>query len=674
MTIPPRQVTILSCLLLLFYFLVHPSDFAGGYLVNTIIKIVVGLSMVWISIFYLGHIIQRCIKKKLTNVERTSLAIAAFFIGFPAVMYGVYLVTHHIYEFFPAYMVTIVFLVSIGTGAYGERNEPEIFSLHNSVLIRSMAIFILFIAILVFWYQALPDSDPYGWIQTLQPQFDKHILPPITERPLFASFLYIGVSLLRIDLFTFLKYIFPFIPLTILAPLWLIAKQIPGSAYKTVFLLYLLGVPSTALYITTPTPQVLLIIVAVYAVVFILYSKITGNILYFYTAGAILLSSFLYHQAAILLFIPWLVGTLVAFRKSLLSDWKNIAIITLLVMLSREQLRIMVNFVVYWIHRTYYQLFEHDNTNFLYPAQYVNIDHNQMGWPGLIGVTKFYLYYSSPIVIFVLLVSLGIFIRSSRINSLSFIRKKEHAILISALFLFLLIAETLPRYPNIALLPERAWVFISILTLPLFFLIATRLKSQKSKIIFILIASVFLIIGMAGTIYINSLKRYLISPEQITSAKWIQKNLPKDKLIYGYNNSNLIIYHSKSQYISFRENILCSRLSLQDTLEYLEFPAESSALPVTSDDQLAIAKGIPVNPAAEKITITKDTQRFVYFAPKDNRNPYNERGYHPENWGVANCNDGKFLFDRYPHNFKRIYNIDGIVIWKYMSPHANRRR
>lgn len=396
-----------------------------------------------------------------------------------------------------------------------------------------------------------------------------------------------------------------------------------------------------------------------------LYSRMKNSTFYFLLAGIIFLTSFLYHQAAIILFLPWCVGALVMFRKQLYGKPITIAIILIAATLFSKQIRLMSHFVLYWGYKVYGRFFGPENVNLLYPAQYINIDQNQMGWPGALGVGKFYIYYASLVTGLTLLASLWVLWTTPRKKIVTFFSDPSVIVITLTLGIFILIAEVLPRFPNIAMLPERAWVFITIFTLPALYFLITNPRAQKIQRNFISLACIFLVVGIGGTIYINSLKRYLINPQQIASANWIQKNLPENRVFYGYNNENLILSHSKSQYIGFRKNIVCSDLSLEETLKHFDHTIQSER--EILDEQLARAKGIPLNaPEFDSITIRANAQKYVYFAPKDSRNPYNNRGYNPENWGVETCQDGIFLFDQYPQTFERVYSKDGIIIWKYI--------
>lgn len=709
MAASPQQLTIASGVFYLLYFLL-PANYP-------LLTIGVGLAIILLTILHLSLII-RFLSPNSSFIERLSLAIPSFFIGFPLLLYIAYASTSTLHPAMPISLSGLIFITSIGLEIWQKERKQEHVAILDRLFFKVLACFTLIIVLLVFWYKPLPDLDPYGWIQTLEPQLQNSTLPAITERPFFAGLTYTFISILSIDIFTFFKYIFPFFSITILVPLWLIIRNEPKTIHKILFALYLLAIPSTALYLTTPTPQAIFIIFSVYAMAYILYSSTTKNQLFFFAAGAILLFSFFYHQIASILFLPWFVVSIIYFRKSLFSKKENVIIAIFLLAFLRNQLRVIIDFIYYWFNALYAKFFSGDILNLHYPAQYVNIDQNQMGWPGISGVLKFYSYYASPLVLLVIILSLFFLLTTIKKRGWNILLKKEYAVILLSFFIFFSIAELFPRIPNIALLPERAWIFVSIFTLPfLLFLIHTP-KSKRAERAITTLMSLCLIIGILGTLYVNSLKKFLITPEQIISAQWIQEYLPKDKIIYGYNNNNLILFHAKSPYSNFQENILCADVPLEYVLNYLDpnkgqkeelqritehasqiqkdinsfvaavehsTPSDLSSITqnteiqraqrlinelvkkqenVNTSDPLAKAKGIPLNIPAEQQAISATTSKFIYFAPPHPRNPYNSRGYNPSHWGVSSCNNGEFLFDKYPERFRRIYEENEIIIWK----------
>src|SRR3989344_2717520 len=267
MTVSPQQLAIASGGLYLLYFLLPPTAVPLS-------TIGIGLGIIFCTILHLCQIIH-FFTNRLNLLERLSLAIPSFFIGFPLVLYLLYVATDTLRAGTPIALSGLIFITSIGLGIRmrRSRNQQEYLIIQNTLFLKIFMLFTLLVSILVFWYKPLPDLDPYGWIQTLEPQLQSGQLPAITERPLFAALLYTFTSLLRIDTFTFFKYVFSFLSTAVLVRLWLVIRHAPNALYKILFSLYLLAIPSTALYLTTPAPQAILIILSVYAVAFILYSS-----------------------------------------------------------------------------------------------------------------------------------------------------------------------------------------------------------------------------------------------------------------------------------------------------------------------------------------------------------------------------------------------------------------
>ncbi|HSX24376.1 MAG TPA: hypothetical protein VLG69_00190 [Candidatus Andersenbacteria bacterium] len=630
------------------------------------LELIIGALIVIATIFSIATIITFFCNQAFDFFESVSVGIAGMLTILPALVYGIYSLTHALEPRILQYLIATLFLISIILRTHSH----PLLSTENGNKADTYLFWVMFIifggiiSMLVFWYQALPDLDPYGWIQTLEPKFRSHTLPEITERPFFGLLTYVFISLLHIDIFTFFKYVLPYLATLLLFPLWVVIRNMTSVACKGLLLLYFLAVPSTMLYMTTATPYAILLLLTAYACMFVIHSKNANKSFFYFFAGFLFLIAFLYHQAASIFFGTWCLVTLIAYRKVLFFSPKNLAIFVLALLLFRNSLLLIINFVGYWVRSAYSQIFNAHNINLLYPAQYVNIDGNQMGWPGMFGVAKFYLYYASPLVLFAIAL-LSVACISKKKSIPRFVCSKENALVMLLFFIFLVIAEVLPRFPNIALLPERAWNFVSIFTLALLILaMQSRHKPRNVKTIMI-IATTFLLVGITGTLYVNSLKAFLITPQQIQSAAWIRSNLPPNRVIFGYNNNNLILYHAKSQYIDFKENIFCKNLSINEVGYRINSSAYAHKDIQGSRTEFEKAKGIPATRVQEP-TVPPNTIIYIYFAPKDDRNPYSNRGYHPEYWGGDACGENGYLFDKYPEKFQRIYDQNGIIIWQYI--------
>jgi hypothetical protein len=174
---------------------------------------------------------------------------------------------------------------------------------------------------------------------------------------------------------------------------------------------------------------------------------------------------------------------------------------------------------------------------------YTNIDGNVVGWGNWLGVMKYYAFYVGPAVF----VTIGILIYLSLSPELRkrfynhWNEKKEFLVLGISFFLFFTIAEILPRFFSVALLPERSWGFAGLIllsTIPLFF------KYSKTKNIWLAIFLIGAILtNIGGAIYINSLKKYLITPIQIESAEWIKYEIPEEKIIFTHEYWRILRVH-----------------------------------------------------------------------------------------------------------------------------------
>lgn len=532
-----------------------------------------------------------------------------------------------------------------------------------------------FILVQVLSFQPLPDLDPYAWLFKYVYQFANHLLD-YSNRPLFGSFVYIATTLTGIGIFNFFKYILPFFFLLTLFPAWMVARNFPEKSKQWLFLLFAFTSPVILLYAGIAMPQVPFIIIAYFFALFLLYSIIKREDFFLYAAGASMFLAFFYHEAASIIFIAWIIPVMIAKRKVFLSNKKTLFFIIIILLFNLYRLRAIYDFATHWARDIIPNFFKKNNFNLLYPAQYTNTDQNAMGWSSLGGVVKFYSFYAGPILGLVLLCFV-LLLFQKKFRAFIFGQLKSNVALSILLFsfaIFFTIAEIFPRFPNIALLPDRAWIFCGIFAYVFLFTILQYIK--KIPTLAVLIFLLFFTIGISGTLYINYLKRYLISPMQLESAQWIKSNLPTDRIFLSYGYKGLLPAYAETSLIKIPTAIYCSK-------DILEFQKLFNDLNRPENNKITI-----INPLSFPIQISApipngDIFRFnslpsldgrplyIYYSQLNLKNPYRGRPYSMTSWGIEPCSDGKFLFDDYPEKFKRIYTdkdeIDEVVIWKILT-------
>jgi hypothetical protein len=254
-----------------------------------------------------------------------------------------------------------------------------------------------------------------------------------------------------------------------------------------------------------------------------------------------------------------------------------------------------------------------------------------MGWRNLAGVLKYYAYYVSPAFFLILLFFLYFFVRDTAFikYSKALFFSKEAATLFAAFLLFFSISEILPRLFNIAFLPERGWVFGGIFSIVFLFLLFKQQKSNKFLCVLVIIS---LFINLGGALYINNLKKYMITSGNIASAEWIKKNLPSNRIIFSNISQNAMGLYSSSIAVGVPSDFYYNQTIYQKNLDQLK-------------------------PNKNKQNI------YIYYSKISANNPYIGRPYYklPDQ-------PQDFIFDNYSDKFKRVYfdSTNDIIIWKIL--------
>lgn len=546
-------------------------------------------------------------------------------------------------------------------------------------------------------YYPLPDLDPYYWISAFQDQFTKGVISSISSyRPLFSSLAYIFNQSAGIDLYAFLKYLLPFIALLPLIPASLIARRFTRQTEQACIYLLPIANASFFLYSTMPIPQAIFNSLFVAAILFSIHSLLSGKKLFFYTAGIILFFAFFYHEMAAIPLFAWLSSLLFFERRTILYSAKKNRIITgliILLALSYFPLMSMIfSFIIDWGSRLL-TLLSPITTNLAFPAEYVNIDGNSVGWKDAAGVIRYYAFYFGPAALLILITFP--FILRNPTGRLLLKREESWFLLLSA-GVFLLISDILPRLFNIALLPERALSIASVILIsfiPVLFLVLHTKKNALFRFIPVLIF-LALLINLSAALYINNLKKYLITPSQLTSAEWIKTQLPANKVIFSIENQRLLEFYAGSAVAEVRdpsfytdEQVFQRYFDIYKTSDpdhrigtiRSQLSRVSSSLSSLSNKQVssssAFLPGIRTNIAdldaalrliqeSENIQNGPAPEFYIYYASPSEKNPYIDRPYMPK----RTDKEIHFFFDRHPERFRAVYSDEKnqIYIWKIL--------
>lgn len=669
-----KKLVLLNIYAFLFWLIsLSLSNFDLGFF-----KYLLSFSILVITLFLPGinltATLQLFYSKKFSNIEFISLAsILALFVA-------PFLITFE-YSSFNWFSAKLPFVNSLVIFAlflaifYYKKNKLYFENLDKAKLsIKNITIwkFIkspFFIALILFTtavsvtfssFYALPELDPYYWYSGYQNMIAKDVLILFPGyRPLFLSLIYILNESSRIDLYIVFKYVIPLLTLLILIPAQLVAQTQKGWLKKFIILLLPFISASTFLYSQMPIPQAILNILIYYFTLFLLYSWITGKNLFYFASGLIMLLAYYYHETVVLIFIIWLVVTIIFYGKKIIkkageNTLASFLIITILALNLLPSMQGPYDFLRCNFGRII-SLIGSIKSNFLFPAYYINIDNNLMGWGNLAGVFKYYVYYVGPVFFIILSYLTYILLKNQQLRTRMKreLFSKEILILVLSFFCFFSISEILPRFLNIAFLPERAWIFGSIFSIVFLFFIFYH--NKKNKILYVLIIISFFI-NLGGALYINNLKKYIFTSADLQSAEWIKKKLPENRILFSNSNSGQLELYSDSIVIGVSDEFYYNyNVYLENTNKI-----KQEKIPVDKNYQeISEASAIFSSPTSKK-----ERGIYIFYSKINPKNPYFNRPY----YNLPDKHELNFIFDKYPDEFKRIYfdKDNDIIIWKIL--------
>lgn len=672
------------------------------------------LIALFVAFFLAGQnivaIIEAISHSRLSFLEKfAAIAIIALFAAPLTVTLAAPVVTDWL-RFVPIFFAGITNCLAVWIRPYFWEDTPETsYSPHllPAGLLAVALHFVLFFHLTTAYY-ALPDFDPYYWLQKFQAEYPKDYVTDIQlHRPLFSSIGYVFFQTAGIDLYAYFKYLLPSLALIILIPAALVANEM--RRFFDALLVFLLPAVSGSfiLYSFSSIPQAILNLFFLAGISLIVYALIARRPIFYLLAGGIFFLSMLYHEMAVLFFLPWFASTLFSYREAVLTFIRKnplAAILAIILIVSNlfPALFEIGRFLAAWTEKVFYSALSF-HPNLTFPATYVNVDGNAVGWGNWIGVLRYYAFYLGPLVGMGLL-ALGWHLHQKQALALITVKRAAferaaYSMLFSLLVIFFVMAEIFPRLFNIALLPERAMGFFGGVVLA-FVMIACANRTKQSwlnPMSVLLIAAAILNAGAA--LYINGEKRFLITPNQISSAEWIRGSLPAERVILTGSHWNLIRFHSQtegaveiddplfyrdirvfdaarrnlpSEHQLYRRSFATMIVKLEASLKRLD-----SLDPVTerdrvyaelaaSDSSLRAFLGSKFSDAASGETQSKSSI-YVYYAKPNAENPYANRPYMNQRPGPAA--DTGLVFDRYPDRFERVYELpeDEVVIWKLIQ-------
>ncbi|MDO8512118.1 MAG: hypothetical protein Q7S57_02505 [bacterium] len=644
-------------------------------------------------------LLQCCVKKTFNWLEFINIASISGLLIMPAFYFLEITFLDKDYIWLPVIntlflFIAVLFFCLKGRASFIEEdNKADQESVTKSYLLFGVIAVLFFITVLLIItsYFPLLEQDPYHWMNKYRELFVDGKLAPLVDRPLFLVLTRIFINTARIDTYAYFKYVLPLLSCLILIPTWLVASRFKSRLHQLAILVIPLASPSTILYQITPMPQMIAIIATSNFIFWLLYSRLSGNRYFYYLAGfSIFLASF-YYEMAVIIFLIWISVTIINDRKKITfiinSNKLTVFLLMIILLPYYNFVNNLLIFVIFWINKVYHSILLFQ-INWLFPAFYENVDQNQMGWPGFLGVSKYYLFYVGPPLLFTAGVFCCFFLfrASFRRRVLrSSVGSPEAVILCLGFVTFFIISDVLPRIANVALLPERAWIFGGIFLSA--FVVGTMKHSEDNHYHnhnHYSILLVFLtLISVGAAIYINDLKKYVVPDYQLQSAEWIKNNLSGRRVILSVGNYNLLRFHANSVMYNMPANFYCDKeleqsenlwrivestnpvffpkkIVARQTLGKLENyltqtnSVDSGKLHSIIDENVNdLKKGIELREGLKKNV-------FIYYYSDDPRNPYAQRPYREM---TAQC--FPLVFDTNSDAYERIYSDqDRVIIWR----------
>jgi hypothetical protein len=646
--------------------------------------------------FNIALVLQFCIKKTFSWLEFINIASIGGLLVMPAIYFVELSILDKDYSWLPVVNSLVLLAVVLFFSMQSKnqiveenRNKNQNDEKISYFLFAVVAIFFLIVIfVIITSYFPLPELDPYYWLNKYRESFLGGKLTPLADRPLFLVLARIFISTAKVDTYAYFKYVLPLLSCLVLLPAWLVASRFKNKLHQMAVLIIPLASPSTILYQLTPMPQLIAIITVSYFLFWLVYSQLTRKKYFYFLAGASVFLASFYHEMVVIIFIIWILVTIIRYRKKIVSiviaDKLVIFLLILVFYPYLFRVKKLLIFVIFWLQNIYFSIL-HLQFNWLFPAFYVNVDKNQMGWPGILGVSKYYLFYAGP----PLLLTVGIFCwfffsRSSfRRYILRIVIDSSEAIIISLAFaVFIIISEVLPRIANIALLPERSWIFGGIFLSVLVMVIIKYLgdKNNSYSTLFV----IFMLVSVGAAVHINNLKKYVIPDYELQSVEWIKNNLPNGRIFLSVGNNNLLGFHANSVMYNMPANFYCDTKLMKpenlwgmlENINPLLLSQKNVAHQIVNDiegyltqtdliDSKKLYEIIDVNIAKsieKRIELREDIKKnvFIYYYKDDPRNPYAQRPYREM---TTICSP--LIFDINKDAYERIYSDqDRVIIWR----------
>jgi len=562
------------------------------------------------------------------------------------------------------------------------------FSKHK-ILWVSLGVFLLLFLILAITYPFIPERDPYYWISILKEVeiFNRFI---INDRPLFIAFSWALLFLTNLSDFWIYKIVFPLISgIGLIFLFYLYSKEkLKTDFYKFIGTLSIVFVPVIIQEILISRPQIIFLFcfpTFLYLLRGFLKEKknpfLLWGILYLFVLA--FLGFGIHEFFMILVFITFVSALVFLWDHIKKYPFESIAIFIFLAgffFLIVKDFGLTTFFEINFSR--FIKIFIHPEFHLWFLDNYTNVDGISMSWTGIN-----LLYYYGYNLGFLLPIILVIYFLKRKKISINF---KENWVFVFSFLFFFSIAEIFPRI-GLAYLPERAWLFSSLVLLffvPLVLSIEKNLSSKKYKILFIVV----FILSLFISFLITYQKQGWVTKNEFKAATFIRENTPEDAVfIIQKGASPLIGYYSQRMWYKPKKEFFYGELS-EDDINLLKNLPEFLFNKISAKKNIINSKNkiiekindiIQENEGFEKITFNEelktiseskrqiiisnlknlDKKRPIYilYSFDKFKGLYGVREWWREyNFYGANLSK----FDKNKNLFELIYDKNGIKIWK----------
>jgi hypothetical protein len=428
-----------------------------------------------------------------------------------------------------------------------------------------------------------------------------------------------------------------------------------------------LSVPAIAAetdYIRAQTP----VILVSFTVIWLLFLfRQTKDWFFWITALGIAGLSYAFHEfslfaiiACFAILLPWYIGQL----KKNLKQTLLLTVGCIIVLLPYLQPILTVG-VIPRIISGVSNLFSNPYFELWFIDSYVNIDGNNLGWPGL-SAALYYGYNVGMAVPLILILGFKVFSKTSQS-----LKSASLAFLVAPL----LFAEIFPRF-GITFLPDRAWLYLSISLVFLAVAYLPQTIKRWQKVLLLTALCLSILVSLALT----HLKQGWITTEELTAARWIATNTPTNSYLYTQVGSidPLAVYTKRqtlnanqifadSRYTSPIENFQIKQTKLTTDLNSATQALQTATeTPEVSVDQvkslqsnyLQVRKNL--TDFIEKESIDPNAPVYIVYSSSKFDSLYGKRGW----WKQINNHDADLSFLQDSSLFEVVYQVNGTIVWR----------